>query len=85
MKTYKIKQSSQLLFIATLIILGVGGMYILISLTNSLPKISLFLCIGAIFCCAYFMARYLSTAEIEMIMDNDGIKKKWVKQFLFKH
>ena len=32
----------------------------------------------------YLLTRYTAVAEIQMIIDNDGVKKKWIKQFLFQ-
>lgn len=34
---------------------------------------------------AFKVPRYIATADIELIIDNEGLKKKWLKQFLFQN
>ncbi|MBF0694189.1 MAG: hypothetical protein IR153_03910 [Flavobacterium sp.] len=86
MKSYKIKQSSQILFITILIVITLCGIYILNTLNDKpLPKLATFILIAAIIAISYFSARYLSTAEIEIIVNKEGIKKKWTKQFILRN
>jgi len=86
--TYKIRQSSPWLFIATLLTVIFSGMALLIFLTiyEILPKGQPFifiLCFASIVgLAAFYLPRYTATADIEIIIDNDGIKRKWLRQFI---
>lgn len=85
--TYKIKQSSPWLFIATLLTVIFSGMAILISLTSYqiLPKgqpLTFILCFAPIIGLAFYLPRYTATADIEITIDDDGIKRKWLRKFI---
>lgn len=85
--SYKIKQSSPWLFIATLLTVIFSGMAILIILTSYqiLPKgqpLIFILCFAPIGGLAFYLPRYTATADIEILIDNDGIKRKWLRHFI---
>ena len=85
--TYKIKQSSPWLFIVTLLTVIFSGMAILIILTSHqiLPKgqpLIFILCFAPIVGLAFYLPRYTATADIEILIDNGGIKRKWLRQFI---
>ena len=85
MKTYKIKQSSQILFITTFLVVFLLGIYVTTSFGKSLPQLLVLIFFVALMIVAFLIAQYVSTAEIEIITDQNGIKKKWIKQFLFRN
>lgn len=86
--TYKIKQSSPWLYIATMLIVIFSGMAILIFLAiyQILPKGQPFifiLCFAPIIGLAFYLPRFTATADIEITIDNDGIKRRWMRKFIF--
>lgn len=88
--TYKIKQSSPWLFIATLLTVIFSGAAILnfLSIYHILPKgqpLIFILCFAPIVGLAFYLPRYTATAVIEIIIDNDGIKRKWLRQFFLQN
>jgi hypothetical protein len=85
--TYKIRQSSPWLFIATLLTVIFSGMALLIFLTiyEIRPKgqpLIFILCFAPIVGLAFYLPRYTATADIEIEFDNNGIKRKWLRQFI---
>lgn len=88
MKTYKIKQTSLLLWsISFLFTVLVGeGIVIVLVINNVIHREQfwlIFILIALVFYLAFKVPRYLATVDIELIMDQDGLKKKWLKQFMF--
>ena len=88
-KTYKIKQSSPWLFITTLLTVIFSGMTILVFLTSNqiLPKgqtLLLILYVSPVIGLAFYLPRFIATADIEILIDEDGIKRKWLRQFICK-
>ena len=86
MKTYRIKQTSQITFILTLLsaLFIVTGILFFIDPNNNFPKwVFMSLSFAAIIG-GFFLTRYTSVAEIELIIDQAGVKKKWLKQFPFQ-
>ena len=87
-KTYKIKQSSPWLFITTLLTVIFSGMTILVFLTSNqiLPKgqtLLLIVYVSPVIGLAFYLPRFIATADIEILIDEDGIKRKWLRQFIF--
>ena len=85
--TYKIRQSSPWLFIATLLTVIFSGMAILIFLSSSqiLPKgqpLIFILCFAPVIGLAFYLPRFTATADIEITIDSEGIKRRWVRQFI---
>jgi hypothetical protein len=89
-KTYNIKQTSVFLWIFSLlasIFAGIGLMILIIKTTGIIPKdqpIFIIAVVAPIIFFAFRIPRYTATVEIELSIDNEGIKKKWLKQFLFQ-
>lgn len=85
--TYKIKQSSPLFFIMTLLTTVFSGMAILIFLSSIqiLPEgqpLIFILCFALIIGLAYYLSRFTATAEIKITIDDEGVKRQWVRQFI---
>lgn len=85
--TYKIKQSSPLFFIVTLLTIIFSGMAILIFLSSNqiLPEgqpLIFILCFALIIGLAYYLSRFTATAEVKITIDNEGVKRRWVRQFV---
>ena len=85
--TYKIKQSSPWLFVVTLLTVIFSGMAILIFLSSNqiLPKgqpLIFILCFAPVMGLAFYLPRFTATADIEILIDDEGIKRKWLRQFI---
>lgn len=85
MNSYKIYVSSPLLFIATLIVGIFGGSILIYTIKQALfstidELFTVVFAIGLIFL-VFYLARRASRAEIEIQIDNDGLKHNWVKRF----
>lgn len=82
---YRIQQSSQILYIITFLLTLLIGIVMIISF---FPKGKSFLLFVLFFLPFFFLAFYLpkftSIAEIEILLDDNGFKRKWIKQFLFQ-
>jgi hypothetical protein len=86
MTTYKIKQSSPWLYIATILTVIFVGMAIVIFLAvnHVFPKghpIFFILGFAPIFVLAFYLPRYTATADIQITLDDDGLKRSWLNQF----
>ena len=80
--TYKIKQTSLLLYILTFLTTLLLGT----SLLALIPKgnfLIFIICFVPIFILAFYFPKFTSVAEIEITLDEFGIKKKWNRQFIF--
>ena len=84
MKTYRIKQSSPIIFIITIIVLTCSPILIKDVINETHQKNLVIILIGALFFGAYFLARFVSTAIIQIKMDELGIKITWTKQFFLQ-
>ena len=63
------------------------GMGILIYLAKNQvlqkePKILVFVIVAPVIGGAFFLPRYTATAEIEITIDDEGVKRKWLRRFL---
>lgn len=86
MKTYTIRQTSPALWGATLFItIFLGSLTLIVLAANGIfPQPWLFVIIFTSICVVAFkIPRYTATGEIELTIDENGIKKKWLKQLLF--
>ena len=86
--TYKIKQTSPLLFVVTLLTVIFLSMFILIWLSHHQiihkgQPLFFILCFAPIIGVAYYLPRFTSTADIEITIDNEGLKRQWLRQFIF--
>lgn len=88
MKKYKIKQTSPLLWVISLLLtifIG-GGIIIALAAYGIFPKGQLILfaiTFIPIVIAAFYIPRYTSTVEIQIIIDENGIEKNWLNQFVF--
>lgn len=85
--TYKIKQSSPWLFILTLLTVIFSGTAILVFLSTNqtLPKgqpLVFILCFAPVMGLAFYLPRFTATADIEILIDDNGIKRRWLRQFI---
>jgi hypothetical protein len=85
---YRIKQTSPLLFILTLLTVIFVGMSILVWLSshqifNNGQPLFCILCFASIIGLAYYLPRVTSIAEIEITIENEGVKRQWLRQFIF--
>ena len=85
--TYKIKQSSPLLWFFSFLTFLLVGMGTIIYLANNNvlpkePKFLVFVIVASVVGGAFFLPRYTSTAEIEMTINEEGIKRKCIRRFL---
>ena len=85
--TYKIKQSSPLLWFFSFLTFLLVGMGTIIYLANNNvlpkePKFLVFVIVASVVGGAFFLPRYTATAEIEITIDEDGIKRKCIRRFL---
>ena len=85
MQTFKIKSSSWVLFILTLMTVLIGGVLLAIKIfpTRNNPGLALPILIG-VFVLAYFATKLTSIAIIEVTMTDQTIYFKWFKNFLFQ-
>ncbi len=88
MKTYKIRQSSPTLWIISFILTIFVGMGIFLVFVSNriIPKMEIWsfaIIFGSIIIAAFKIPRYTATVDIELTIDDIGIRKKWLKQFLF--
>ena len=90
-KTYNIKQTSVFLWIFSLIastFAGTGLMILIIKATGLIPKdqpIFIIVLVVPIIFFAFKVPNYTATVDIELTIDNKGLKKKWLRQFLFQN
>jgi uncharacterized membrane protein YqjE len=86
MKTYKIKQSSPIIFMITLIFLICSPIILFKDVLNENhnQKNLVMILIVAFFFGVYYLARLVSTAIIQIKMDELGIKIIWAKQFFLQ-
>lgn len=86
MKTYRIKQSSPIIFIITLIFLICSPIILFKDVLNEIhdQKNLVMILIVALFFGVYYLARFVSTAIIQIKMDELGIKITWAKQFFLQ-
>ena len=85
--TYKIKQSSPWLWFFSFMTFLFLGMGILIYCAKNQvlpkePKFLVFLIVAPVIGGAFYLPRYTATAEIEMTIDDEGVKRKWLRRFL---
>jgi len=90
MTTYSIRQTSPTLWVISLLLTIFTGMGIAIALAANglLPKGQMWLSIVIIapfFILAFKIPRYTATVDIEIIIDEYGLKKKWLRQFVFQN
>jgi hypothetical protein len=90
MTTYSIRQTSPTLWVISLLLTIFTGMGLAIALAANglLPKGQMWLFIVIIapfFLLAFKIPRYTATVDIEIIIDEYGLKKRWLKQFLFQN
>lgn len=84
---YKIKQSSPWLFITTFLTVLFSGIAILIFLSSNhiLPKgqpLVSVLCFAPVMGLAFYLPRFTATADIEILIDDNGIERRWLRQFI---
>jgi hypothetical protein len=86
MKTYRIKQSSPIIFIITLIFLICSPIIIFKDVLNEIhvQKILMMILFIALIFGVHYLARFISTAIIQIKMDELGIKITWAKQFFLQ-
>ena len=86
MKTYRIKQSSPIIFIVTLIFLICSPIILLKDVVNENhnQKNLVVILIVVLFFGVYYLARFVSTAIIQIKMDELGIKITWAKHFFLQ-
>ena len=90
MTKYKIKQTSSFLWIISMFAIIFAGIAIIIVLAvNGLFPAGqtwlVFVIIAPIFFLAFKVPPYTSTVDIELTIDEQGLKKKWLKQFIFSN
>lgn len=64
------------------------GIFIALAANGLIPKGQIwlaFVIILPIFFLAFKVPRYTATVDIELEIDQDGLKKKWLKQFIFSN
>lgn len=86
MKIYRIKQSSPIIFIITLIFLICSPIILFKDVINKNhdQKNLVMILFIALFFGVYYLARFVSTAIIQIKMDEIGIKITWAKQFFLQ-
>lgn len=90
-KTYNIKQTSVFLWIFSLmasIFAGIGLMILIIKATGFIPKdqpIFIIALVAPIIFFAFKVPNFTAAVDIELTIDNEGIKKKWLRKFLFQN
>ena len=85
---YKIKQTSPTYWFLTLFLTIFLGFAIIIVIATKIGILNFgvyALLMTPIIFLAFILPRYSATVEIEIIMDEIGIKKKWIRQFIFQH
>lgn len=85
---FKIKQSSPWLYGATLImvIFFVTAVFLLLFHYSILPELHsliLFVIFAPVVWFAFYLTKFTAIADIEITIDNEGLKRKWLRQFLF--
>ena len=90
MTTFNIRQTSTFLWIVSILATIFAGMGIfLVLVANGLiPKGQTwlaFVIILPIFFLAFKVPNYTATVDIELTIDEQGLKKKWLKQFIFSN
>ena len=87
-KIYNIKQTSVFLWIFLLLasLFAGTGLMILVTKTGLIPNEPIFTIalVAPIIFFAFKVPRYTATVDIEITIDNEGLKKKWLSQFLFQ-
>ena len=88
--TFKITQSSPWLFLLTFLTVIFSGVAILIFLSSNqiLPKgqpLIFMLCFAPICGLAFYLPRFTATADIEITLNNSGIKRTWMRQFILQN
>jgi hypothetical protein len=85
METFKIKSSSWVLFILTLMTVLIGGVLLAIKIfpTKNNPGLALPIVLG-FFILAYFATKLTSIAIIEVTLTDQTIYFKWFKNYLFQ-
>lgn len=86
---YRIKQTSPFNYILTFMLTFFIGMFILLKLSNQeiIPKgqpLIFVLFFAPIIILAFYLPKFTSVALIEIIIDETGITKRWLKQFLLR-
>lgn len=86
MTTYRFKQSSPWLWFISFMTFIFLGMGILIYLAKNHvlpkePKFLVFLIVAPVIGGAFYLPRYTATAIIEMTIDDEGVKGKWLRRF----
>lgn len=90
MTDFKIRQSSPWLTVATILIVIFVGMAIIITLSanhvfpDHQPLIFI-LGFPLIFGVTFYLPRYTATADIEILIGDEGLKRTWLRQFIFHH
>lgn len=86
MKTYRIKQSSPIIFIITLFLLICSPLMFFKDVMNETHQKNLvMILIVALFFGAYYLARFVSTTIIQIKMNDTAIKIIWAKQFFLQN
>lgn len=86
--TYEIKLSNPWLYIVTkmtTLFLGIG-ILLLLETQGLFPgsvKLVIILAIVIVYSAIFILPKFTSVAEIEMTISEEGIQRKWIKQFLF--
>ncbi|MDR3025740.1 hypothetical protein [Chryseobacterium sp.] len=89
-KTYNIKQTSVFLWVFSLLASIFVGAQLMILMTkmgliSKDQPVFIIVLVAPIIFFAFKVPRYIATVDIELIIDNEGLKKKWLKQFLFQN
>lgn len=89
-KIYNIKQTSVFLWIFSLLTsIFIGAQLIILSTKMGLiskdQPIFIIILVAPIIFFSFKVPRFIATADIEVIIDNEGLKKKYLKQFLFQN
>ena len=88
MTMYKIRQTSPTYWFLTLFLTIFLGFVIIIVIATKIGILNFgvyALLMTPIIFIAFILPRYSATVDIEIIMDEIGIKKKWIRQFIFQH
>jgi hypothetical protein len=85
---YKIKESSPWLFSVTMITVFFSSfaLFILLDSFKIVPNLHDFVIIAYFASSigfAYYLTRFTAVAEIELVIDEEGVNRKWLRQFIF--
>ena len=85
MSIYKIKLSSPWLFVITLLAVMFAGSAIMVAVEKQMAigrSVAILLPVVAIMFLSFYLAKLTSTAECEIILNDNGFERKWIRPFL---